>query len=253
LLEGNVTTEIYLDSIWGSSSHTTAFRNWVVGTNRICSPMSGRGTVSCSAASAHYGFQAVRAMQISYLSTRNNFLANVVGSVQMRSLRTGYSSPGTLMAQITSVEYPSTRSYDSAAYGWSFGFGETGDTGTGTGCAGGVPPCHLAGTSASDVFHGNYNNLDGSLEWKTGITHSLPASFYLPTRPIWWGAMPFPATGPDVTGVSGPGGHSYGNPAQACYFGVTGGSDGGAGGPLPFNASQCYGPRVPSNLNGVIR
>ncbi len=37
LLEGNVVTEITEDSVWGTSSQTTAFRNWVVGTNRICS------------------------------------------------------------------------------------------------------------------------------------------------------------------------------------------------------------------------
>ena len=66
----------------------------------------------------------------------------------------------------------------------------------------------------------------------------LPPSFYLTGKPAWWGSMPFPATGPDVTGGIGPGGHSYGNPAQACYLMVMGGSDGGAGGPLAFNAEQ---------------
>jgi hypothetical protein len=53
--------------------------------------------------------------------------------------------------------------------------------------------------------------------------------------------MPFPAIGPDVTGGTGPGGHAYGNPAQSCYFKIMGGTDGGAGSPLVFNAERCYG------------
>ena len=58
--------------------------------------------------------------------------------------------------------------------------------------------------------------------------------------------MPFPATGPDVSGGVGPGGHSYGNPAQACYLRVMRGSDGGAGGPLVFDARSCYGTNAPA-------
>jgi hypothetical protein len=250
LLEGNVVTAISQDSIWGSSSQTTAYRNWVVGTNRICSPMSGRGTVTCSGTNGHYGFQSARAMQMSNLATINNFVGNVVGSSQMQSLIKLYS-PGTPLAQTPSIEYPSVRSYDAVAYGWSFGYGAASDSGTGTGCGGPAGPCHLAGTSATDFFLGNYSNISSTIT--PPVTQTLPASFYLSGKPTWWGSMPFPATGPDVTGGTGPGGHSYGNPAQACYFKVMGGSDGGAGGPLTFNASTCYGPQPPTGLSGTVR
>ena len=64
--------------------------------------------------------------------------------------------------------------------------------------------------------------------------------------------MPFPATGPDVSGGIGPRSHSYGNPALACYFNVMGGSDGGAGGPLTFNADRCYGKGIQSSPSGVL-
>ncbi len=132
----------------------------------------------------------------------------------MQSLK-GYNHP---VAQRESIEYPARRSYDAVAYGWSFGYGSTSDDGTGTGCGGGVPPCHLPGNSSTDFFHGNFNNIGGSIAWAPGVPHELPASFYLAGKPAWWGSMPFPATGPDVAGGSGPGGHSYGNPAQACYL-----------------------------------
>lgn len=254
LLEGNVVTEINEDSVWGTSSHTTAFRNWVVGTNRICSPSSGRGTVSCLGKDGHYGFQAARAIEASYMATSGNFVGNVLGSAQMQSLK-GYNYP---LAQRGSIEYPARRNYDAIAYGWSFGYGSTSDDGTGTGCGGGVPPCHASGNSSTDFFHGNFNNIDKSIAWAPGAAHQLPASLYLAGRPAWWGSMPYPATGPDVVAGSGPGGHSYGNPAQVCYSKVMGGSDGGAGGPLGFNASRCYGMGIskqgvqPDNIHTVV-
>ncbi len=252
LLEGNVLTTIYGDSVWGTSSQMTAFRNWVVGTNMICPPHTGRGAITCGTQGTQ-GFQAARAMDMSYLTTLNNYVGNVVGSSQMESLITYRTH---IMSQVGSVEYPATRSYDADAYGWSFGYGEASDEGTGTGCDGVSGPCHLAGTSATDLIHGNYNNMGGTIAWATGITQTLPNSFYLTSRPAWWGSMPFPATGPDVTGGSGPGGHSYGNPARACFLNVMHGTDGGAGGPYTFNANTCYGNGIASgasaNLTGTV-
>jgi hypothetical protein len=250
LLEGNTLTQVYADSVWGTSSQTTAYRNWVVGTNHICAPASGRGTVSCSG--AVYGFQAVRAMQWSYLATLNNMVGNVVGSSQMQSLIAYGTST---MGQVASVEYPATRSYDADAYGWSFGYGEASDDGSGTGCDGTSGECHLAGTSATDLITGNFNNIGATVAWAAG-TLTLPASFYQTSKPSWWGSIPYPATGPDVTGGTGPGGHTYGNPAYQCFINVMHGTDGGAGGPYNFNANTCYGsgvtPGSPTNLTGTV-
>jgi hypothetical protein len=198
--------------------------------------MLGRGLVDCAGASGHYGFQAARAVQVSYLSTRNNFIGNVVGSAQMQSLK-GYSMP---VPQAGSLEYPDKRPYETVL-GFSFGYGSANDDGTGTGCGGGTPQCHAPDASASDLLHGNFNAAGGGVTWASWLTQALPVSFYLTAKPAWWGGLPFPATGPDVTGGAGPGGHSYGNPAEACYMRVMGGSDGGAGSPLRFDAERCYG------------
>ncbi len=237
LLEGNVLTMIFADPIWGSSSDTTAFRNWVTGTNRVCSPMEGRARVRCSGSDGHFAFQASRAVQISYLASHNNFVANVVGSAWTGALA-GY---GRSLRQAARVEYPAVRSYDAVAYGWSIGYGETNDDGKGSGCAGGKPPCHSEGVSGSQLFHGNYTFADGSVVWSPGRPHDLPPSLYRSTKPDWWGTMPFPSTGPDVTGGDGPDGHTYGNPARTCYLKVMGGLEGGAESPLRFNARECYG------------
>jgi hypothetical protein len=87
-------------------------------------------------------------------------------------------------------------------------------------------------------------------------SQNLPASFYLASKPSWWGTMPWPAVGPDVTGgnVAGVGGHVYHNPAANCYLNVMGGLTNGFSGTLTFNAGQCYGtstgtpPAAPQNL-----
>jgi hypothetical protein len=235
LVEGNVAPNMYADPFWGTSSGTTAFRNWLVGTTRVCSPLAGRHAVDC--AGARYAYQAARPVQVSYLSTRNNFVGNVLGSAAMQTL----AHNGRRLAQIASAGYPGPRSYDGAAYGWTFGYGGDGDDGSGSGCSGGGPVCHGDAASLDTFLHGNYNNADRAVDWAGAKAHTLPASFYLGARPAWWGSMPFPATGSDVTGGSGPGGHSYGNPAQACYLKVMRGADGGAGSPLAFDPDACYG------------
>ena len=251
LLEGNVATKISQDSIWGSSSHTTCFRNWVVGTNHICTTTDhSRVKVVCNS-SSYYGFQAARAMDYSYLATRNNFVGNVVGSPQMQSLVSFYYDvPGFVLNQVSFLEYPSGRGYDNYAYLWTLGYGETSDDGSGTGCSSGVPPpCHKNGTSETDLFHGNFDNINGSITWTAGISHALPDSLYLTSKPYWWGSLVYPATGPDVTGSPSVGGHSFGNPAQKCYFDVMKGVDGGAGSPLAFDPIKCYYYEAQGSVN----
>jgi hypothetical protein len=85
-------------------------------------------------------------------------------------------------------------------------------------------------------------------------SQTLPASFYLSAKPGWWGTMPWPAIGPDVTGGDIPGvaGHAYKIPAQVCYMNMGGLAD-GTGPILSFNASACYSgnhtaPSGPTNL-----
>jgi hypothetical protein len=235
LVEGNVMTVFYADSIWGSSSHTTAFRNWFVGTNHVCAPASGRGTVSCSGSKGYYGYQAARAIQFSYLATKNFFIGNLVGSSQMQALL----KAGAPIPQADSVEYPASRPYEAAQL-WTFGYGSANDDGLGTGCGGGVAPCHLEGNTATQLLHGNYDNLTKLTTYAPGMNNILPASFYLSGKPAWWGTLAFPAIGPDIKGSAGPGSHSFGNPAQNCYVKIMGGTDGGQGGPLQFNAGNCY-------------
>jgi hypothetical protein len=83
-------------------------------------------------------------------------------------------------------------------------------------------------------------------------TQSLPASFYLSSRPAFWatpsGTPAYPGIGPEVTGgnIANVGGHAYVIPAQLCFASMGGPAD-GVSNVLTFNASKCYGTTTASN------
>ena len=86
-------------------------------------------------------------------------------------------------------------------------------------------------TVSSTMRWGNVDTVTNSARWEASevpsglsqlgnplpASHKLPASFYLPAKPSWWGSMPWPAIGPDVTGGTDSTGHVYANPAEVCY------------------------------------
>lgn len=247
LWEGNIATQIHPDSIWGSTGTLTTFRNWATGGTKICNPLSGRGTVTCSPMGAQgapgvngwYAVQGVRAMDFDFLVSNPNMVGDVIGSSTMAAL-TYYNDGSRLLTQVplvVAVCGPSpcgsgSRAYDTTANGFSLGYGEASDSGGST---------YDSLTPYNTMFqHGEFDLLTGLLAWVSGVTQTLPASFYLTSKPAWFGSMPFPAIGPDVTGGAFVSGHANNIPAKACYEGVMGGSD-GSGSPLPFNADACYG------------
>jgi hypothetical protein len=111
---------------------------------------------------------------------------------------------------------------------------------------------------------GNYDTVNNGVRFVAGEVPSglssfanpvpgsqtLPASFFLDSKPSWFGTVPWPPIGPDVTGgnISGLSGHAYKIPAQLCYENVSTYTS--------FNAGSCYGngsgdttpPSPPRNL-----
>ena len=269
LIEGNVMASFYPDGVWGSSANNTFFRNWALGTTKICSPLTqgSRGTVNCSGANGYYAFQAARAFDPAFTTSNYNMVGDVAGSSAQQSLVHLYSPYSTLTSVNEGVALcgPSpcgagSRGYDDRDYAYTFGYGEASDNGTGgttggAGCGSGVTgyACHSITPYSTVLMHGEYSNISNSTIWANGITQTLPTSFYLNSKPSWWGSTPYPAIGPDVAGGSGPGGHTYSIPAQVCYSRVMGGTD-GSGSPLTFNASTCYSsnaPSPPTNLTAI--
>jgi hypothetical protein len=143
-----------------------------------------------------------------------------------------------------------SRSYGSNADAFSFGYFSVSSTGGGS--------YDTSAPYSTAFIHGVYTNMNSTTTWAPGVTHTLPASFYLSAKPGWWGSTTaYPAIGPDVTGGSGPGGYAGLIPAQNCYVNVMGGNEGGPGSPLTFSAASCYSsnqaPLAPTGLTAVVQ
>jgi hypothetical protein len=86
---------------------------------------------------------------------------------------------------------------------------------------------------------------------------TLPNSFYLSSKPAFFGSSPWPAIGPDVTGgtIAGLNGRAYKNPARKCYETTAKDVNGFM---TAYNAQTCYAsvavppPTAPMNVR-IIR
>jgi hypothetical protein len=278
LLEGNSTTEILGDDVWGTSDLTTIFRNqatgWQPGYTNQTFPFS-----------MNAGVRAV------------NIIGNVLGQPGYHTQYQAYATTTTTgVYTLTSggTTHPGPGNVNQSIYelGWT-------DTG-GLGVCNTPPVCDPL-TFSTLMRWGNYDTVQNTAIWSssesspgavpyvnansTPSSHTLPASFYLSSTPAWFRSVPFPAYGPDVssgtTGMCGSGtysgieatassqcaggtftasawgGHANVNPAQDCYLNVMNGPPDGSGGVLTFDASQCYSQQgtvqPPTDLSAVVQ
>jgi hypothetical protein len=58
---------------------------------------------------------------------------------------------------------------------------------------------------ATILRHGNFDYVHHAVIWDPAIPdHAIPNSLYLPGKPVWWGALPWPPIGPDRSPMAGP-------------------------------------------------
>ncbi len=160
LWEGNVLrSKIMMDNYWGSSSHTTLFRN------RIANMPSNNG---------QQAVQYVFVLDIWKNHRYQNIVGNVLGTVGME----------------TAVDAPNNYPYG-GKYIYRLGFTDANDN-------------SLAGNdttvTATILRHGNWDSVTGGVLWDPNIAdHTMPASLYLTGKPAWWGNLPWPAVGGDLS------------------------------------------------------
>jgi hypothetical protein len=235
LIEGNVGAGFGSDNTHGTHNFMTLFRNYMVGWE------SGKSQQTIP---IHM-----------YAGSR---FYNVVGNVLGRS---GYHSNYECAATSTTG---SCGSGDESIY--VLGFSDNG------GSHGSYSNDLLTKTTL--MRWGNYDVVNNAARFQAAdvpsslaqfanpvpASQALPASFYRSARPAWWGSMPWPAIGPDVTGgnIANVGGHAHMIPAQVCYSNVMNGPADGSGNVLNFDAASCYAsssvvrPQPPLNLTLTV-
>lgn len=246
LIEGNVIKKLWSDNVHGGADNLTAFRNFTTGAGLVCPPVTDgtRSAINCTSPPAQFPFQESQTIETGTRNVYFNLVGNITGSAAQNAILNG-GIGGSPTTHVAILQYPSTRSYDAVNYNMTFGYGTSSDPGSsGTGCnTGGIAPCHSTDAFSTVFLQGNYTHANTTTTWIGGTVIALPPSFYKSSKPAWWGSLPWPAIGPDITGGTGPGGHTSltaANPAQNCYISIMGGSDGGAGSPRTFNADACY-------------
>ncbi len=230
LFEGNVGQKIGLDDYWGSNSHTTLFRNWYTGSRKYVPPMNVRGALQPQNAQWEDTGGSVFAYSFDSLSTYNNFVGNIAGSAHLLSL-----SP---------TDWAITPAGQGAGGPTCTHIGYKNDSN-------GAGANSLAHTTM--FVHGAHNCLTNTFQWDSGHPdHTLPPSFFLSTKPAWFGSASWPAIGPDVSGGPGQGGYAYKIPAQLCFENS---AKDGTGRPI-FDPVACYGQQSdtspPQNLKAVV-
>lgn len=264
LLEGNVTDDINYDAFWGSTTNNTQYRNLARGVATVCPYTDGTYTASGPAHKAvnwsgcHLSNQQNRSVTVTFDNTNVNSLGNVLGS-QDASTTSGGVLYNASSAPFTSTMQPTANriyngQYNAVNYGYNTGTDSNGSVIASFSSGPGPTTGYWVGLAAQSGFqHGNFDIASNSTIWNGSVTHTLPASFYLTSKPSWWGSLAYPANGPDVTGGTIDstilGGHAYGNPAYACYNSLSRDSMG----VKLFDANTCYAssPGVTLTVNAT--
>ena len=269
LFEGNISNGYNADSIHGTHHFATWFRNYLTGWQDTCDA----GASSCTA-------QTVP-INIASGSRYFNLIANLFGTP-------GYHNQYQCEALSTANCSNAVTSIYSIGYTGNAGLASSNINGYCT-----SPSC--TATSYYDpqtvnylMRWGNWDAVNRAVQWNSSEVPSsvnpygnsvpttctssslttCPPSFYLSSKPSWWGSLPWPGIGPDITGgnlgqcaggtynlvstVSGEcaggtfsasalGGLANINPAMNCALNVMGMPPDGSGGLLTFNESTCYG------------
>ena len=161
LFEGNIDGRIVLDGYWGTGSHATVFRNWFTGDNNNPSVTMNK-----------------IAVEVERLNQYSSLIGNVLG---FNGMTGGY-------------EIGVDGVFDTGIgdfFIWKIGF---------PGASQDMSRRHQS-TIDTLIRHGNHDYITNSTRWDPNISdRSIPASYYLSSKPAWFGSLDWPAIGPDVAG-----------------------------------------------------
>jgi hypothetical protein len=267
LYEGNVATEVSNDGNHGTANMITRFRNLFTGWESC-------GNGQCGASPAKDS--ATDAIADAYADRYQNNVGNVLGTPgytnayltdgQCFTTNVSFVSgcdntfPSDPLVQATSLYWAN---WDTATNATRF-CGNSSDTGWSSICA------NTSEVPTGATAYPNSVPTKGDTQAGQG---AMPASFYLSSKPAWFGSLPWPPIGPDVTdgnvgqcagtlntqgqfagvpalsdaqctetSLTKPAwdGHANANPAMNCALNVMGMPPDGTGDVLSFDPGACY-------------
>jgi hypothetical protein len=244
LFEGNTMATLDVDNVWGSSSHSTAFRNRLIGLQPSKT-------------------QYTRALEISAHQRFSNVVANVLGLTGFSSRYRCRLSDGNNNATIYDLGEqhgcwgPETNgSYDAVTYSSLMRWGNWDAVTAAIGGNNGIRYCTGSGAGNSACTEDERGSGDPTFPALSSPKTTFPPSFYYTSVGVhascgtglsFWknpssGYCPaFPPIGPDVTCTTNcdpnAGGHAFKIPAQLCYENSAKDANGYL---TAFDAAACY-------------
>lgn len=281
LLEGNSTTNLIADNIWGTAYGITGFRNHLTGWQSTSGLTWSSQTNSAIFNSFTRGFNMVgNVMGEPGYHTLYGCQATSTSATATQAVAGGSLTASTPCANVNKAIYE---------------LGTSDNTGLGN-CTN--PPTCDAKTASTLMRWGNYDTVNASNIWNSTeaspgavsginanfttsyfntLSQVLPNSLYLTSKPSWF-VTPFPAIGPDITGgttgictsgtyngsrvtasgqcaggtfsASSWAGHANANPAMTCYLAVMSGPPDGSGSALAYDSAACYAAAPPITGSG---
>lgn len=183
LWEGNVGSKFNQDGGWASASHGTLLRNFFSGNNWSCPPYDTRGDEQTN--SMQYQYNSVICINLEFNSSTFNFVGNILGgSINPNYINGTNSSGGSYPCSYLLVAPTNSAAGYSDSACFQFGFsGSTFDSP--------IPSFSTA------LIHGNYDVVNDSELFDAGISdHTIPSSYYQPSKPAFFGNLTYPAMDP---------------------------------------------------------
>ncbi len=252
LFEGNKGDKFQADNLHGGSAYFTLFRNYYRGSRLFTPPADTRGALqhtvnptTCSPSATptvecwEDNYYDMRAYSIDAPHVYYNLVGNLSNSPRLAT----HNPYGIMIAPATGGDH-----YTCISIGYNS-------------ASGGAGSSTSPGSAATTYLHGDFNCSSGTFQWASGVTHTLPASFYLSSPPPYWGSHAWPPIGPDVaSGATGFNGAGYVStiPAEDCFNNSAKDANGY---PL-FDPIACYpssssgggnGPAPPTGLAAVVQ
>jgi len=219
LLEGNYSQNFKGDTYWGNSIDITIFRNWLSALRAAHSPLNTYSYITGGCNYDYGDYTGRSAVDVQAHSFYLSFVGNVLGMPNQQLLANPHNSQScyngketVFTEQVTTSAQKSTASNQDAVVIWYFG---TYQATLNTACK-----CwtFVDSTINTQLRNGNWDWVTKAQHWYgiggttdgTVSPQPIPNSFYLSSKPAFFGSNPWPWVDPTT-------GTTYTLPAKYCY------------------------------------